>query len=70
MKTSHLISVEDLQVRLAADASSVLICDCRYDLVDASLGFKAYQTGHIPGAIYVNLGKVLSSAPNGSNGRS
>lgn len=69
MKTSHLISVEELQARLAQDASSVLICDCRYDLVDSSLGLKAYQAGHIPGAIYVNLGQVLSSTPNGANGR-
>lgn len=69
MKTSHLISVKDLQARIAADPSNVLICDCRYDLIDAGLGLKAYQSGHIPGAIYVNLGKILSGAPNGSNGR-
>lgn len=69
MKSSHLISVEDLQARLTAAPSNVLICDCRYDLVDSGLGLKLYQAGHIPGAIYVNLGKVLSSPPNGSNGR-
>ena len=69
MKTSHLISVEDLQARLAANTLNILVCDCRYDLVDSGLGLKLYQAGHIPGAVYVNLGKVLSSAPNGSNGR-
>ena len=69
MTTSHLISVEALEARLKADPTKVLVCDCRYDLVDASLGLRAYQAGHIPGAVYVNLGKVLSGSSEGSNGR-
>jgi len=69
MKTPHLITVQELQDLLRADPSSILICDCRYDLVDSGLGLKAYQSGHIPGAYYVNLSKVLSGTPNGLNGR-
>jgi len=69
MKTQHLITVAELQERLAKDPSNVLICDCRYDLVDSALGLRAYESGHIPGAIYLNLGKVLSGVSNGSNGR-
>ncbi|MDP4909151.1 MAG: sulfurtransferase [Burkholderiaceae bacterium] len=69
MKTQHLITVPELQARLAKDPSTVLICDCRYDLVDSALGLRAYESGHIPGAIYLNLGKVLSGSPSGSNGR-
>lgn len=69
MKTSHLISVPELQACLAHTPEKVLILDCRYDLVDAALGQQAYEAGHIPGAIYLNLGKVLSGEPNGLNGR-
>lgn len=69
MKTPHLITVQQLQDRLRTDPSNILIFDCRYDLVDSGLGLKLYQSGHIPGAYYVNLSKVLSSEPDGSNGR-
>ena len=60
MKTPHLITVAELQSQLAQQPEKVLICDCRYDLVDPELGKRAYESGHIPGAIYLNLGKVLS----------
>lgn len=69
MKTAHLITVPELQALLAQHPEKVLVCDCRYDLVDAELGQRAYDSGHIPGAIYLNLGKVLSGASNGMNGR-
>jgi len=68
-KTPHLITVPELQALLAKDPSKVLLCDCRYDLVDPNLGQRAYDAGHIPGAIYLNLGKVLSGPSNGANGR-
>lgn len=69
MKTPHLITVSELQNQLAQNPAKVLICDCRYDLVDPELGQRAFDAGHIPGAIYLNLGKVLSGQPNGTNGR-
>lgn len=69
MKTPHLITVAELQSQLAQHPEKVLICDCRYDLVDPDLGKRAYEAGHIPGAIYLNLGKVLSGQSNGMNGR-
>lgn len=69
MKTPHLITVPELQALLVQHPEKVLICDCRYDLVDAELGKRAYDSGHIPGAIYLNLGKVLSGDSNGKNGR-
>jgi len=37
-----------------------LIVDCRFSLADASAGQKAYDEGHIPGAVYVNLDEQLS----------
>lgn len=69
MKTQHLITVPELQEQLAKNPAKVLLCDCRYDLVDPALGRRAYESGHIPGAIYLNLGKVLSGVSDGSNGR-
>jgi len=68
-KIPHLITVPELQAFLAKDPARVLICDCRYDLVDPNLGKRAYDAGHIPGAIYLNLGKVLSATSTGLNGR-
>lgn len=69
MKTAHLITVPELQALIVQNPEKILICDCRYDLVDSELGQRAYDAGHIPGAIYLNLGKVLSGASNGTNGR-
>jgi len=69
MKTPHLITVAELQNQLADNPANVLICDCRYDLVNADLGKRDYDAGHIPGAIYLNLGEVLSGTPDGTNGR-
>ena len=69
MSSQHLITPEALQKLLASDPASVLVCDCRYDLVDAELGLRAYEASHIPGAVFVDLGRMLSGEKNGSNGR-
>lgn len=47
----------------------VLVADCRFDLKDTSAGERAYETAHIPGAIYVHLDRDLSAAKTGTNGR-
>lgn len=47
----------------------VVLCDCRFDLTDPHAGKKAYEEGHIPGAIYVDLDKDLSGEKSGFNGR-
>lgn len=39
----------------------VVIADCRYDLGDVAAGRKAYEKGHIPGAIFFDLSRDLSS---------
>lgn len=61
---THLISAEDL----AADAKSYLIFDCRFSLMDSEAGHREYETQHIPGAHYADLGRDLSAAP-GDGGR-
>ena len=65
---SPLITPNQLE-ELVNTGADILICDCRYDLVDPNAGREAYNTGHILGAIYVDLGRDLSAAKTGSNGR-
>ena len=69
MSSSFLITAQALQARLAQNPANVLVCDCRFDLVDPDLGQRAYDAAHLPGAVYVDLGRSLSSQKNGRNGR-
>jgi thiosulfate/3-mercaptopyruvate sulfurtransferase len=45
----------------------MVIADCRFLLGDPAKGRKAYEEGHLPGAIYVDLEQDLS-APVGKHG--
>lgn len=63
-----LISTSRLQELLNGGAN-VLICDCRFDLTQASAGREAYARGHIDRAIHVDLDKDLSGTKTGKNGR-
>jgi thiosulfate/3-mercaptopyruvate sulfurtransferase len=69
MSSSLLITAQALHARLAQNPANVLLCDCRFDLVDPDLGKRAYETSHLPDAVYVDLGRSLSSEKNGLNGR-
>ena len=64
---STLISCSELAARLAEQ--TLLVCDCRNDLVDREAGRRAYANGHIPGARHVHLEEVLSGPVNGRTGR-
>ncbi len=57
----YLIDPEALIQISLADTHQPLIFDCRFNLMDADAGFAAYQEGHIPGAIYADLNRQLSS---------
>jgi thiosulfate/3-mercaptopyruvate sulfurtransferase len=63
-----LISASQLQ-ELFVNGENILLCDCRFDLTLASAGQKAYTTGHIQSAIYVDLENDLSGTKTGTNGR-
>lgn len=43
--------------------------DCRFNLADAAAGCRAYQEGHIPGAVYAHLDDDLSSPVTATSGR-
>jgi len=65
---SPLISANQLE-EIINSGEDVLLCDCRFDLVDPLIGRKSYEESHIPGAIHVDLDKDLSGPKTGSNGR-
>lgn len=64
----NLIEANELKTLLnRPNGSSVIVYDCRFHLVQKSLGYESYKQGHIPGAYYLDLEKDLSSpiAPHG-----
>lgn len=63
-----LITASELETNLKTDPN-ILICDCRFDLTQSSAGRESYTTGHIPGAIYIDLEDDLSASKTGTNGR-
>jgi thiosulfate/3-mercaptopyruvate sulfurtransferase len=46
-----------------------LVADCRFDLGDRDAGARAWQAGHIPGAIHADLERDLSAPVTPQTGR-
>ena len=69
MSFTTIIDVETLAGHYT-DPDWVII-DCRFDLLDKSVGRQHYQIGHIPGAVYAHLEEDLSvpMGPAGEGGR-
>ena len=63
-----LVSPAQLRALLAGDAVP-LVVDCSFDLADTAAGERAFEQGHLPGAIYVHLDRELAGAKTGRNGR-
>ena len=55
-----LISSAHLNDLLAAEESSLIIFDCRFNLMNPDEGRQLYEDTHIPGAHYLNLDEDLS----------
>jgi thiosulfate/3-mercaptopyruvate sulfurtransferase len=64
---SNLIQAEDLYKYMSDE--KLVIIDTRFDLKDTNAGRTAYETGHIPGAIYFDLDKDLSGQKSKHGGR-
>ncbi len=62
-----LTSVDELASRL--EDPDLRIIDCRFDLMAPQAGRDAYLQGHIPGAVYADLDKDLSSPVGPESGR-
>ena len=63
-----LVSPEQLVAALASGAAP-LIVDCSFDLADADAGERAFEQGHLPGAVYAHLDRDMAGAKTGRNGR-
>jgi thiosulfate/3-mercaptopyruvate sulfurtransferase len=63
---SPLVSAGQLAARLASGAPPVVL-DCRWELAGGA-DQAAYDRGHLPGAVFVDLDRDLSAAP-GPGGR-
>ena len=58
MPYTTLINATELRSRLEEPDWRVI--DCRFDLAETEAGRRAYQAGHIPGALYAHLDEDLS----------
>ena len=63
-----LVSTAQLRALLAS-ADAPLVVDCSFDLADTAAGERAFEQGHLPGAIYAHLDRELAGAKTGRNGR-
>jgi thiosulfate/3-mercaptopyruvate sulfurtransferase len=63
-----LIEAAELQAQLES-ASGVVAVDCRFDLKAPEAGRQAWESGHIPGAVYAHLDDDLSRTPAAHEGR-
>ncbi len=59
MAFQTILSPAELNKNL--DNPTWAIMDCRFDLDDPEWGYQEYLAGHIPGSLYVNLDRDLSS---------
>jgi thiosulfate/3-mercaptopyruvate sulfurtransferase len=67
MPFNTLVSAEMLAEHL--NDPNWLVFDCRFDLVAPDWGYLNYQSGHIPGAVYVHLNDDLSGPVTPKTGR-
>lgn len=65
--TDLLIEADTLRNRLARPGC--LVFDVRHALADHQAGRRAYEAGHIPGALYLDHEEQLSAPRTGRNGR-
>lgn len=63
-----LVDTSELAARLA-DAASLAVLDCRFELARPGWGEQAYAQAHIPGAVYAHLDRDLSSPVTRMSGR-
>jgi thiosulfate/3-mercaptopyruvate sulfurtransferase len=62
-----IISTAELAERLSRE--DCLVADCRFELSDPGAGRAAWQAGHIPGAVHVDLERDLSAPVTPTTGR-
>lgn len=66
LTSTYVVSPQWLTEHLT---SALIIIDCRFYLPEPDLGQQQYDTGHIPGAYYLDLNRHLSSPVLNHGGR-
>ncbi len=61
ISAEELVTILKSERALTASGKPVMIFDCTFDLMKPALGQQQFDESHIPGAVYVNLDKHLSS---------
>ena len=69
MSFNTLIDAASLLKLVAAEDSNLVLLDCRFDLGNPEAGRHAYLNGHIPGALFADLNRDLSSPIGPKTGR-
>ncbi|HEX6868142.1 MAG TPA: sulfurtransferase [Candidatus Limnocylindrales bacterium] len=69
MARHPLISVEDLGARVDVADPSLRIVDVRWVLGQPGAGRRAYEVGHLPGALFVDIDGELAADPERGPGR-
>ena len=62
-----LIVADDLKEAL--DDPRTRVVDCRFDLADPGAGRRAYEEGHVPGAVFLDLDTDLAGRVTETSGR-
>ncbi|WP_071459913.1 sulfurtransferase [Bacillus massilinigeriensis] len=63
----HFVNTQWLAERLSDQHTRIV--DCRYSLGDPEAGVRAFENGHIPGAVFFDIGKDLSGPVGVHGGR-
>lgn len=66
---TYIISVSRLKNRLENNRDNTVIVDVRFQLTDSEAGRKQYIKDHLPGAVYLDLEKDLSSKAEKHGGK-
>jgi len=64
-----LISIQQLSSEIASGGNDLVVLDCRFNLMNPAQGEQLYLEGHIPGAVYIDLDRDLSSPITDQTGR-
>lgn len=67
MRYETLVNTETLARHL--EHPDWLVFDCRFELADPQAGERAWQAGHVPGAVYAHLERELSGPVRKHTGR-
>ncbi|WP_339217203.1 sulfurtransferase [Ornithinibacillus sp. FSL M8-0202] len=58
---TYIMKVEELIHKLTANPEEIVLVDARFQLGDPTAGRNAYEESHVPGAVYFDLERDLSS---------